>query len=74
MNLPLLLKRIAMTQMGIAHHLANDKIDDRGARLKLLEESQRIVADLQAFTDRYKIPVEPRQAKPARKRECGEWH
>jgi len=74
MNLPLILKHLALTQMGLAHHFANDKVHDASARLKLLEESQRIVADLQAFTDSHKIEVTKRKPGVVTKRECGMWH
>jgi hypothetical protein len=75
MNLPLILKRIALTQMGIADHFANHQFHDQAARLKLLEETKRINADLQAFIDSHKIEVTRRKPGVARKcRECGTWH
>lgn len=74
-NLPALLKRLAMTQMGIAHHFAHPNLYDDSARFDLLNESRYIVADLQTFIDTHKIEVTPRIAGTAQQcRECGAWH
>lgn len=62
MGLACILKRLAMTQMGLAHHLANRQIRDDAARNALLEETRRINADLQTFTDSYRIDVTKRPA------------
>ena len=56
-NLPMLLKRLAMTQMAIAEHIANPWLKDSTKAPKLLEEARAIVADLQAFTNSHIISV-----------------
>ena len=56
-NFPLILKRLAMTQMAIAATIANPNRQNDMERNQLLEESKAIVADLQAFTDQYIIPT-----------------
>ena len=56
-NLPMLLKRMATTQMAIANEIANPNLVNDIRRAALLEESRAIVADLQALTDRYIIPT-----------------
>lgn len=56
-SLPVLLKRMAMTQMALASEIANPRLVNDTRRFKLLAESKSIVADLQAFTDAYSINV-----------------
>ena len=60
-NLPMLLKRMAMTQMAIADHFAHPRLISEMKRMQLFEESKQIVADLQAFTDAYSINVVARK-------------
>ena len=59
-SLPVLLKRIAMTQMALADHLSHPRLVCEAKTLALFEESKSIVADLQTFTDNYVINVSPR--------------
>ena len=59
-NLPLLLKHLAASNMALAKEIANPRLINDTRRAKIFEESQRIVADLQRFTDHFVIPVTAR--------------
>ena len=74
-NLAMIHKRIAKTMMGLAQHIANPQVVHNAGKSLLLEECKGIVADLQTFTDTYRIEVSPRKPKMAVQcKTCHQWH
>jgi hypothetical protein len=62
-GLAYILKRLVTTQMALVAHVASTHLIDDRVAPALLEESKRIVADLQKFTDEYRIEVTRRPIK-----------
>lgn len=56
-SLPVLLKRLAVSNAALAEQIANPRLINDIRRAKLHEEAKGIVADLQAFTDAYVVNV-----------------